>query len=223
MAQNARDEILSKLKAAPRKKAPPRPARPVLKEVSLSGEDAIALFSKYLTEETAVVHRVKDKKEALEKLAQIAKEENLKKVMATVDDFISSLDLPAWGKANSVQIMTPRDFSDRNAYRDAVFLEANAGITSADFAFAESGSIGILFNKDQARLVSLAPILHIAIIPVDRVVATYEQAMQKVFADKETRRGQFSFITGPSMTADIQATPFKGMHGPRKVIAILVG
>ncbi len=223
MEQNAREEILSKLKSAPKQKIPPRPQRPVLKETSLGGEEMIELFSKYLTEETAVVHRVKEKKDALEKLSQIAGEEKLKKVMTTLDDFIASLDLPAWGKANGVQIMTPRDFPDRDRYRNAVFLEADAGITSADFAFAESGSIGIHFNKDQARLVSLAPILHIAIIPVNRVVATYEQAMKKVFADKETRRGQFSFITGPSMTADIQATPFKGMHGPRKVIAILVG
>jgi L-lactate dehydrogenase complex protein LldG len=223
MTQDAREEILSKLKSAPKTKIPPRPPRPVLKEASLAGEEMIALFSKYLTEETAVVHRVKEKKEALEKLSQIAREENLKKVMITLDEFIASLDLPAWGKANGVQIMTPRDFPDRDTYRNAVFLEANAGITSADFAVAESGSIGIHFNKDQARLVSLAPILHIAVFPINRVIATYEQAMQKVSANQETRRGQFSFITGPSMTADIQATPFKGMHGPRKVIAILVG
>jgi L-lactate utilization protein LutC len=58
---------------------------------------------------------------------------------------------------------------------------------------------------------------------VERIVAVYEQAVQKVFVKKEKLPSQFCFITGPSMTADIRGIPFKGMHGPRKVIVILMG
>ncbi len=101
--------------------------------------------------------------------------------MASTDDVISRLDLPAWGKNKGIQVMTPRDFPDRYSYRDAVFDEAQAGITGADFAVAESGTLGLIHNKDQARLVSLAPILHIAIVPVDRIFPVYEQAIEKVF------------------------------------------
>jgi L-lactate dehydrogenase complex protein LldG len=42
-------------------------------------------------------------------------------------------------------------------------------------------------------------------------------------AEKTPLPSQFVFITGPSMTGDIQGVLFKGMHGPRRVIAILVG
>ncbi len=223
MEESARDEILNRLKAAPKKAIPPRPDRPALRETSLSGEELIDTFSKYLTEETGVVHRVRDRREVLEKLTEIVRQEGLKKVMITTDGVIASLDLPAWGRENNVQIMTPHDFADRDSYRNAVFLEADAGISTADFAVAESGSLGILHSRDQARLVSLAPILHIVVVPVERMVGVYEQVIQKVFKGKEKCTGQFSFITGPSMSADIQATPFKGMHGPRKVIVILVG
>ncbi len=223
MEQSARDEILSRLKSAPREAIPPRPDRPVLKELSLTREKLIEIFSKNLVQETGVVHRVKDRHEALEKLSQIAKEEGLKKVMITTDDVVAPLNLADWGRENNVGVMTPLDFGSRDSYVDAVFAEADAGITGADFAVAESGTLGLIHNKDQARLVSLAPILHIAIVPVERIAAVYEQVMEKVFRKKENLPSQFCFITGPSMTADIRGIPFKGMHGPRKVIAILVG
>ena len=145
----------------------------------MTREELIGEFTRILVEETGVVHRVKDDREALEKLGEIAAEEGLKKVMASTDDVISRLDLPAWGKKNGIQVMTPRDFPDRDPYRDAVFDEAQAGITGADFAVAESGTLGLIHNKDQARLVSLAPILHIAIVPVDRIFPVYEQVDRK--------------------------------------------
>ncbi|MDI6754301.1 MAG: lactate utilization protein [Thermodesulfobacteriota bacterium] len=223
MEQSVRDEILTKLKAAPKAAFPARPHLPPYKTLSMDREQLIAEFITRLTEEAVVVHRAKDFPEALEKLTVVALEEGLKKVMATADDVVLRLDLPAWGKKNDIQIMTPRDFPDRESYRDAVFDQAQAGITGVDFAVAESATIGLIHNQDQARLVSLAPILHIAIVPVDRLVPVYEQVIEKVFGNKKQCPSQFVFISGPSMTGDIQGVLFKGMHGPRKVIVILVG
>jgi L-lactate dehydrogenase complex protein LldG len=223
MEQSVRDEILAKLRAAPNAAVPTRPTLPPYKTLSMDQEQLIAEFTARLAEETVVVHRVKDFQAARDKLTEVAVEEGLKKVMTSTDDVISKLDLTAWGKKNDIRVMTPRDFPDRYSYRDAVFDQAQAGITGADFAVAESATIGLIHNKDQARLVSLAPILHIAIVPVDRIVPVYEQVIAKVFREKGQYPSQFVFITGPSMTGDIQGVLFKGMHGPRKVIVILVG
>lgn len=223
MKQGAREEILEKLKAAPKKAIPPRPHIPPLSELTMTNEELIERFTKNLVEETGVVHRVPDMQAALDKLTEIVKAEGLKKVMVSTDDVIAPLDLPAWGKRNNVQVMTPKDFADRNSFRNAVFDEAEAGITGADYAVAESGTLGLIHNKNQARLVSLAPILHIAIVPGERIVPVYERVTEKVFAKREQLPSQFIFITGPSMTGDIQGALFKGMHGPRKVIVILVG
>jgi L-lactate dehydrogenase complex protein LldG len=44
-----------------------------------------------------------------------------------------------------------------------------------------------------------------------------------VFGSEEKFPSHLSFTTGPSMTGDIQGTLFKGMHGPRRVIVIMVG
>ncbi len=223
MSSNVRDEILAKLKAAPKVPIPPRPPRPKLHEHSLTGEAVIEKFSRTLVEETGIVHRVQASEEVLNKLTQIASEEGLKKVMISNDEVIAPLNLKAWGEKNRVQVMTIKDYSDRNSFRDAVFDQADAGITGADLAVAESGSLGLAFSKEQARLVSLAPILHIAVVPVNRVIAYYEPGIKKIFAEKGKYPSQFAFITGPSMTGDIEGVLFKGMHGPRKVIVILVG
>jgi L-lactate dehydrogenase complex protein LldG len=223
MSANVREEILAKLKAAPKTPIPPRPPRPKLHEHSLTGEAAIEKFSKTLVEETGVVHRVKTPEEALAKLAQVASEESLKTVMVSDDEILAPLNLKAWGTKNNIRVMTPKDYPDRNSFRDAVFDQADAGITGANFAVAESGTLGLAFHKDQARLVSLAPIVHIAVVPADRVLAYYEQGIKKIFGEKGKYPGQFVFITGPSMTGDIEGVLFKGMHGPRKVIVILVG
>jgi L-lactate dehydrogenase complex protein LldG len=51
----------------------------------------------------------------------------------------------------------------------------------------------------------------------------YERVVDQVFGNLKPLPSQFLFITGPSMTGDIQGVLFKGMHGPRKVIVILVG
>lgn len=223
MEQSARDEILAKLKAAPKAEVPTRPSLPPYKTLSMDREQLIAEFTARLEEEMVVVHRVRNLQEALDRLTVVATEEGLKKVMTSTDDVISRLDLASWSQENGIQLMTPGDFPDRNSYRDAVFDQAQAGITGADFAVAESATIGLIINRDQARLVSLAPILHIAIVPVDRIVPVYEQAIEKVFGEKGKYPSQFVFITGPSMTGDIGGVLFKGMHGPRKVIVILVG
>jgi L-lactate dehydrogenase complex protein LldG len=223
MEHSAREEILQKLKTAPKQSLSPRPDLPPLSELSMTQEEMIHRFTERLVEETGVVYRVQNNQGALEKLAEIARAEGLKKVMVSTDDVLATLDLPAWGKRNDVTVMTPHDFPNRDSFRDAVFNEAQAGITGADFAVAESGTLGLIHNKNQARLVSLAPILHIAIVPVERMNPIYERVVDQVFGNLKPLPSQFLFITGPSMTGDIQGVLFKGMHGPRKVIVILVG
>lgn len=220
---SAREEILQKLKQAPAEPVGPRPVLPPLAELSMTQEELVKRFTERLVEETGVVYRVKSYEEAIEKLTEIAQAEKLKKVMVSTDEVIGQLNLPAWGTKQGIKIMTPLDFADRDSYKDAVFLEADAGITGADFAVAESGTLGIRHRKDQARLISLAPILHIAVVPIERLVPTYEKAIDQVFANKNSLPSQFVFITGPSMTGDIQGVLFKGMHGPRKLMVILIG
>ena len=223
MTQTKKNDILEKLKSAPVREAGPRPFLPPLPVLSLNLEERIALFSKNLTDQEGVVHRAKSSEEVRAKLAEIAAYEKLKTIFAATDAILAPLQLPQWGDQTGVRVLTARDYANREAYREAVFNEVQAGITGADYGVAESGTICMIHNQDQPRLVSIAPVLHIALLPVDRLFAVYEQVMDRVYSEKSRLPGQCSFITGPSMTGDIQGGQFKGMHGPEKIIVILIG
>jgi len=222
MTQKARQEILEKLKSTPKVRTQRRPLLPPLSELSFNREELIVRFSENLTEQTGIFHRVKNVEEVKTKLAEIAILENLKTIMVSADSVIAPLNLSEWGKDVGLKVLSANDFTDREAYREAVFNQVQASVTGADFAAAESGTIGLIHDKDQPRLLSIAPILHIAVLPIDRLFPVYENVTDRVFADKKKLPSHFTFTTGPSMTADIQGGQFKGMHGPGKLIVVLI-
>jgi L-lactate dehydrogenase complex protein LldF len=53
-----------------------------------------------------------------------------------------------------------------------VFLAADVGITGANFAVAETGSIVLVTNEGNGRLVSALPRVHVAILGMERLVPT---------------------------------------------------
>ena len=222
MIVSAREHILSRLRSAPRKRTPPRPPIPPLRELAMEREALVRVFTENLESETGVVYRTKSRKGLLRKLGEVLGEEDVKRAIVTTDDVVAPLNLAGWGKKKGIAITTPADYPDREAFKDAVFLEAEAGITGVDFAVAESGTLVLVHGGHQARLVSLAPVLHVAVVPVERVVPVYEWVIEGVYGEGK-RPSQTSWITGPSTSADIQARQFRGMHGPRKLKVILLG
>jgi L-lactate dehydrogenase complex protein LldG len=220
MTEQTRDLILSRLTGAP-KSAPPqsRPKLAPMAEMSMTAEQLVQRFRERLEAQTGILKRAAGNVGVREALAQVFQEENLSRAIASTDEVISGLNLPEWAAARGFTITTQRDYPDRTSYKKAVFTQADAGITGADFAFAESGTLCLSARSDMPRLTSLAPLVHIAVLPTSRLVPTYEHMIEAMFGD--TPPSQLILITGPSMTADIQATPFKGMHGPRRLIVIL--
>lgn len=56
------------------------------------------------------------------------------------------------------------------------FLDADLGITGVNLGVAETGSIVLVTNEGNARLVTGVPKVHVAVMGAERVVATWEQA-----------------------------------------------
>ena len=56
------------------------------------------------------------------------------------------------------------------------FLEADLGITGVNLGVAESGSVALVTNEGNARLVTALPRVHVAVMGAERVVETWEQA-----------------------------------------------
>lgn len=86
------------------------------------------------------------------------------------------------------------------------------GVTEADFALPETGTLGLLSNAEQPRLVSLLPRLHLAILRP----AALRADLHQIFVEAKLH-SYMILITGPSRTSDIELTPTLGVHGPRDV------
>jgi L-lactate dehydrogenase complex protein LldG len=221
MVRNAREEILARLKSAPPASVPARPELPPARELALDAGQLVARFEEQLAAQGGIAIPAADESALLVKLEEILHQEAVTRAIASTDAVLSPLGLEGWGRTVGIEIVTPPAFSDRDGYTRAAFDQVQAGITGADFAVAESGTIVLVHDERQPRLVSLAPLIHIAVVPLARIVPTYEAAILSLFDGR--RPSQVTLITGPSMTADIQATPFKGMHGPQKLFVLLVG
>lgn len=89
----------------------------------------------------------------------------------------------------------------RNILREK-FLEADMGISGANFLVAETGTLVMVTNEGNGRMVTTMPDLHVAVVGIDKVVPDWESlsVLLKLLARSAT--GQklstyTAFITGP--------------------------
>jgi iron-sulfur cluster protein len=107
------------------------------------------------------------------------------------------------------------------------FIEADAGLTGANILVAESGSIVIVSNEGNARLVSTLPSVHIVLATPEKLVENMQEAEKILHILPKSSTGQqitsyISIISGPSKTADIQKELVEGVHGPENVYVVLL-
>ena len=109
-----------------------------------------------------------------------------------------------------------------NAIPPALF-DCDAGITSAQWAIAETGTLVLESDHERHRLSSLVPPVHVAIIESGCVRQTLAEVLQAL-----NEKGQdglsptVTFITGPSRTSDIELTLAIGVHGPGELYVIVL-
>lgn len=102
----------------------------------------------------------------------------------------------------------------------AAAQQARFGITYAAAGIAETGTIVQPCDAHCGRSVSLLPLVHIAVLDASTVVPTMLQAMQGL--EGGALPAQVCFITGPSVTSDIELVRVEGVHGPMFVHYVLV-
>ena len=87
------------------------------------------------------------------------------------------------------------------------FLEADVGITGANFAIAETGSTVIVTNEGNGDLTQSLPKVHIAVTGIEKVVPTLEDAATLIRLLTRSATGQeasvyTTFSTGPKRAED---------------------
>jgi len=86
------------------------------------------------------------------------------------------------------------------------YAEADMGVSGANFALADTGTIGLTTNEGNARLVTTLPRVHVALVGLDKLIPTLHDALlvNRALPRNATGQGITSYvtwITGPNECA----------------------
>lgn len=127
-----------------------------------------------------------------------------------------SADAEAQGAGEALQALAVRVVPESVSTRDEA-ARADLGVTGCLALVAETGSV--LLAHPDGRAASLLPDTHVVLARADQVVASLEDALART---RDRGEPSCTFVTGPSRTADIEKTLVIGMHGPRRLILVLL-
>lgn len=103
--------------------------------------------------------------------------------------------------------------------------DLSVSLVAADVLLADTGSSLIACPTGEDRLLCYLPPACIIIARTDQLFEHLPAAWEGVarrLADRELS-GEFVIVTGPSRTSDIEKTLILGVHGPKRLVVILVG
>ena len=99
--------------------------------------------------------------------------------------------------------------------------EFKIGISEMDLGIAQTGSLVQDATDFGKRLVSMLPEVHIALIRGEKIVPCLQDALQHFYL-QGLPPGYIAFISGPSRTADIERVLTIGVHGPERLVVIVL-
>ena len=118
----------------------------------------------------------------------------------------------------------PDEIARFDGSRDrARLLACDAGLSTAQWGIAETGTLLLNSSDERHRLVSLVPPVHIAVLRASDIVPALGAALASGRAAAPSLAGRaLTLITGPSRTADIELELVVGVHGPRELDVLLL-
>ena len=156
--------------------------------------------------------------EATGALKLILQEIGCKAIILSDEKSIKALGVQTIASDLGIDCRYTDDFPGE-AYRRNV-LQTEIGISGCDYALADSGSLVIMHNSDNQRLISLAPDYYIGIVKTSQMLK--DRFDLASIMEKGEKSAAVSIITGVSRTADVALQVVLGMHGPRKVYIIVI-
>jgi L-lactate utilization protein LutC len=102
-------------------------------------------------------------------------------------------------------------------------LACDIGITSCDWAIAETGTLVVCSRPGQERIASLLPPVYFSIVEREQIVPDLIDAIGSLRTTHDPLPSNVTLITGPSKTGDIELELTTGVHGPGKWRVIVIG
>lgn len=99
-------------------------------------------------------------------------------------------------------------------------LEADLGISAANWALAETGTLVLLSGPGSERAASLLPPVHLAVVHEDQILWDLFALVERL--EPASLPSNLVLVTGPSKTGDLELQLTTGVHGPGTLIVLLV-
>ena len=172
-------------------------------------------FEKNATLAAAEVFRVKDLAAAKAKTAELMKEFECKKVIATCGDNNAGI------KKIYEELSTPEVPIYTDKFEIAEHAPtADLGLSVAEFGVGETGGVCVDTYSYEARVTGMLPPVHAVYINANYRTENLTTALKII--SRVYKRGYVGFITGPSRTADIERVLTLGVHGPSRFFVIAI-
>jgi L-lactate dehydrogenase complex protein LldG len=183
----------------------PSPLSPAVSTTDYSTKDLADRFSNELAAVGGEIHRVIAEEQAVATVISILGGINAKRVA------ISDIDLFEKGDLQEIELIA-------HPSREDLFA-VDAGISTAQLAIAETGTLVLRSSMEKHRLVSLVPPIHICVLNSLDIRPSMYRVLEEISNKLDPT---ITFITGPSRTSDIELTLAIGVHGPKRLIVILI-
>lgn len=155
---------------------------------------------------------VRDEEEAAEVLRQVVRDTGARRVAVSDSALALAVAERARGDAELL--------SDAGSVE---LFDCDVGVTGAQWAIAETGTLVLESDEERHRLASLVPPVHVAVLRSGRIRQTLGEVLGAL--NEKGRDGlsrAVTFITGPSRTSDIELTLAIGVHGPGELFVIII-
>jgi L-lactate dehydrogenase complex protein LldG len=209
----SRDNILHKVRTALGRSAdqPPPPPPPVRISVPLvSMETKVASFRERLEALAGKVHIAESPNDALDYVRRVV---DGRTAVASNAPFLAECGITQLSSVRS-------GVTDREELR-ALCATCAVGISSADYCLADTGTLVMISSREEARMISLLPPAHIAVVSRERLLNGLDELFTAVPMPAE-QSSSMVLITGPSRTADIEQILVRGVHGPGEIHVVIV-
>jgi L-lactate dehydrogenase complex protein LldG len=205
--RSARDEIFAEVRAAvkafsetplqPPASARFEPRRPAGREEEM--EKMLAEVKRL----SGCACRVHGRDEFAAALGELVKTEGVRTAAFSDHPFYLKYGIDDLLKGFGVEIITPGGDGRRLA-------ECDLGMTVADAAIPETGTVLLRTTKGQPDALSILPRVHLALVSPEAFQADLHQAFALAKGDRH-----FVLVSGSSRTADIEKVLTLGVHGPK--------
>lgn len=232
MAQTAREEVLSRIKAALKSEAPRKgsafssPRADQIRQLSDERrERLVEQFSAEFTRAGGHLFRAASPTAASEYVERLMLSAAAKSVVGWDSRLVESIAPPGLFERIGVEFFPDRATDNSSDFVKAA-IASEIGITAVDYALADTGTLVLISGPGRARSASLVPPVHLALVEARQIISGLDDLFP-LLAEAGHGSGMYpasaiTFITGPSRTADIELTLVVGVHGPQQLHVILL-